>query len=193
MICGLAPLLLAGELESGEISDCCPPHTSIRSSTACRSATPLVRLNSNMNTCEAYCMMQSAHSLALLLCCWLQGCLEALSGAFDVAMRNRVSMRRDNKGQPGSESVRALSYLLLSAYAALTTCDHVARSTVQAVVCGRRSAAAATRAAGRVRNTCSYTGTGLATMLHHLHPRLILSSLHLQAGCHSCSALRVWC
>jgi len=33
------------------------------------SALPLVRLHSNMNTCEAHRVMQSARSLALLLCC----------------------------------------------------------------------------------------------------------------------------
>ena len=116
---GSRVLMLVCEPESEEISDCCSPHTSIRSSTACSSALPLVRLHSNMNMCEVHGVRESACSLALLLCCWLQGRLEALSGPFDFAMRNRVSMRRDNKGQRGSGCMSAFSHLLLSVCAVL--------------------------------------------------------------------------
>ena len=118
-VVGSRVLMLVCDPESDEISDCCSPHTSIRSSTTCSSTLPLVRLHSNMNMCEVHGVRESACSLALLLCCWLQGRLEALSGPFDFAMRNRVSMRRDNKGQRGSGCMSAFSHLLLSVCAVL--------------------------------------------------------------------------
>lgn len=133
--------------------------------------------------------MYSARSLALLLCCWLQGCLEALSGAFDVAMRNRVSMRRDNKGQPGSECGCAFSHLLLSAYALLCTGVYASSSSAQAAICGRSGAPDATRAAGHVRSTYSCTDTGPVTHQQRpLHSRR-LSCLPMQAVMLLCR----WC
>src|SRR5665647_485338 len=138
--------------------------------------------------------MQSARSLALLLCCWLQGCLEALSGAFDFAMPTSVSCASKKTKESRSERTDPLSHLLLSACALLCTGVYASSSSVQAATYGRSEATDATRAAGHVRSTCSCTDNGPVTHQQQRLHRRHLSSLHTQATtllCRSFSALRV--
>ena len=108
-------------------------------------------------------------------------------------MSRKVGIARVHKSAPAWNVLlcaccRALTFgCVCGGYAWLCWlhCD----SNALAAVAGVRTGMAASAA---IATTMQHT-RHMQLQQPLLHPHLLLSSLHMQAGCQSCNALRVWC